>query len=103
MLPSLAAWCYKRRRLVVIAWIVLLIGVNVLAKSAGGDLLKSLSLPGTESQRTFDVMKKDFAQGGDTGYLVFKAKDAGGVQSRATFDAIQTKLAPELAKQKHVV
>jgi RND superfamily putative drug exporter len=103
MLPKLAAWCYRRRRFVVLAWIVLLVGVNVLAKSEGGDLLKSLSLPGTESQRTFDVMKKDFAQGGDTGYLVFKANGADGVQSRAVFDEIQTTLAPELRKEKHVV
>jgi RND superfamily putative drug exporter len=103
MLPRLAAWCYRRRRLVVIAWIVLLVGVNVLAKSAGGDLLKSLSLPGTESQKTFDVMKNDFKQAGDTGYLVFKSNSADGVQSRAVFDTIEKNVAPALRKEKHVV
>ena len=30
LLPRLASWCYRRRRLVVVAWIVLLVGVNVL-------------------------------------------------------------------------
>ena len=45
MLQSLAAWCYRRRRLVVVSWIVVLIGINVLAQSAGGDLLKTFSLP----------------------------------------------------------
>jgi putative drug exporter of the RND superfamily len=103
MLPSLAAWCYRRRRWVVVAWIVLLVGVNVLAKTAGGDLLKSLSLPGTESQRTFDVMKKDFARPGDTGYLVFESNIAGGVQSPAMRDEIEQELAPALRKEKHVV
>ena len=103
MLPRLAAWCYRRRRLVVVAWIVLLVGVNVLAKSAGGDLVKSLSLPGTESQRAFDVMKNDFKQPGDTGYLVFKAKGSDGVQSPAVFNEIEKTLAPELRKAKHVV
>ena len=44
MLPSLAAWCYRRRRLVVVSWIVVLLGINVLAQSAGGDLLKTFSL-----------------------------------------------------------
>jgi RND superfamily putative drug exporter len=102
MLPRLAAWCYRRRRLVVIAWIVILVGVNVLAKTAGGDLLKSLSLPGTESQRTFDVLKADFHQTGDTGYVVFKAKGAGGIQSPAVKSEIENTLAPTLRKQKHV-
>jgi putative drug exporter of the RND superfamily len=102
MLPRLAAWCYRRRRWVVVAWIVLLVGVNVLAKTEGGDLLKSLSLPGTESQRTFDVMKKDFARGGDTGYLVFKSNASGGAHSPAVSDEIERKLAPALRTQKHV-
>ena len=102
MLPRLAAWCYRRRRLVVVVWIVLLVGVNVLAKTAGGDLLKSFSLPGTESQRAFDVMKADFAQAGDTGYLVFKSNAPDGIRAPAVFDAIERKLAPELRRQKHV-
>ena len=103
VLPRLAAWCYRRRRLVVVAWIVLLVGVNVLAKSEGGDLLKSLSLPGTESQRAFDVMKTDFAQPGDTGYLVFKSNTPDGVQSPAVINEIEKTLAPALRHQKHVL
>src|SRR5882757_5425309 len=102
LLPRLAAWCYRRRRFVVLAWIVVLVGVNVLAKTAGGDLLKSLSLPGTESQRTFDVLKSDFHQTGDTGYLVYKAKGAGGIQAPAVKSEIENTLAPTLRKQKHV-
>jgi len=103
MLPRLASWCYRRRRLVVVGWIVILVGVNVLAKSAGGDLLKTFSLPGTESQRTFDVMKRDFARPGDTGYLVFAARGPEGVRARAVFDTIENKVAPELRKQQHVL
>ena len=103
MLPSLAAWCYRRRRLVVVGWIVVLIGINVLAQSAGGDLLKTFSLPGTESQRAFDVLKKDFARAGDTGYLVFESTAPGGIRSPAVVDEIEKKLAPALRKEKHVV
>src|SRR5215472_10769573 len=103
MLPGLARWCYRHRRLVVIAWIALLVGVNVLAKTAGGQLEKSLTLPGTESQRTFDIMKKDFAQPGDTGYLVFKSNAPNGVHSQEAFNVIEKQVAPELRKQKHVV
>ena len=102
MLQRLAAWCYRRRRLVVVGWIVVLVGINVLAQSAGGDLLKTFSLPGTESQRTFDVLKKDFARGGDTGYLVFKSNAPKGIRSPAVVDEIQNKLVPTLREQTHV-
>src|SRR5207302_8473080 len=68
----------------------------------GGDLLKTFSLPGTESQRTFDVLKKDFARGGDTGYLVFKSNAPKGIRSPAVVDEIQNKLVPTLREQKHV-
>lgn len=101
MLPTLAAWCYRKRRWIVVAWIVVLVGVNVLAKAEGGNLLKSFSLPGTESQRTFDVLKADFSRAGDTGYLVYKTND--GVQSPAVKNAIDNTLVPELRKQSHVV
>src|SRR5438270_4710417 len=102
MLRRLAAWCYRRRRRVVIGWIVVLVGINVLAQSAGGDQLKTFSLPGTESQRTFDVLMKDFARGGDTGYLVFKSSAPKGIRSPAVVDEIQNKLVPTLREQKHV-
>ena len=59
MLRGLAEWCYRRRRLVVVTWIVALIGVSVLAQTVGGDLLKTFSLPGTESQR--DVRRAEAA------------------------------------------
>ncbi len=80
----------------------MLVGVNVLAQSAGGDLVKSLSLPGTESQRTFDVMKADFNQAGDTGYLVFKSNTEGGVRSATVTDVIEKRVVPALRQEKHV-
>ena len=66
MLRRLAAYCYSHRWRVLIAWIVLLVGVNVLAQTVGGDLLKTFNLPGTESQRAFDTLARDFSRKGDT-------------------------------------
>ena len=84
MLRSLAAWCYRRRRLVVVTWIVALIGVSVLGQTVGGDLLKTFSLPGTESQATFDVLKQQFSRSGDTGNVVFEgARQPHGRRSRS--------------------
>src|SRR3954452_6186919 len=94
MLPGLARFCYRRRWTVLIAWVVLLVGVNVLAQTVGGDLLKTFSLPGTESQAGFDVLRQDFARTGDTGDLVWKAK--AGAQA----PAVQAKIDGTIAQLK---
>jgi len=102
MLRRLAAYCYKHRWRIVIAWLVLLVGVNVLAQTVGGDLLKTFSLPGSESQRAFDTLGRDFARKGDTGDLVFKVRGTGTVADpgvKATIEPLLT----TLAKQPHVV
>ena len=83
MLRRLAAFCYRHRWRVLIAWVVLLVGVNVLAQTVGGDLLKTFSLPGSESQAAFDALGRDFARKGDTGDLVFKVRGDGTVTSPA--------------------
>src|SRR5689334_1774680 len=101
MLRRLAAHCYQHRWRVLIAWVVLLVGVNVLAQTVGGDLLKTFSLPGTESQATFDTLKHDFGQQGDTGDLVWKAR-TGTVESPAVREAI-TPIIETLRKSPHVV
>src|SRR4051812_23185271 len=102
MLRSLATFCYHRRRTVLVVWIIALVGVSVLANAAGGDLLKTFSLPGTESQRAFDVLKQDFNRKGDTGNLVFRVREGGDVHSPAVEREVQPVVA-ELRKQPHVV
>src|SRR6476660_6585816 len=101
-LPRMAAWCYRRRWRVLIAWVIALVGVNVLAQTVGGDLLKTFSLPGTESQRTFDVLKEDFSRPGDDGKLVYEVKGNGDVRAPAVRQAILD-TANKLAAQPHVL
>src|SRR5436305_9150821 len=103
MLTRLAAFCYARRRLVVTAWVVVLVAVSVLANTAGGDLLKTFSLPGTESQRAFDVLKHDFSRKGDTGNLVFQVRAAGQDARSPQVRAEVERVAAELRTQPHVV
>ncbi len=102
MLRRLATFCYRRRRLVVVVWIVVLVGVSVLGRVAGGTLLKSFSLPGSESQRAFDVLSHDFARKGDTGDLVFKVRGSGDVNAADVRKAIDPVLA-KLRSEPHVV
>ena len=81
---------------VLISWLVLLVGVNVLAKTAGGDLLKSFSLPGTESQRAFDVLEGRFRARGDTGHSCSRSSGAGAVTSQTVRAEIEPVIAPAL-------
>ena len=55
MLQRLAAWCYRRRRRVLVLWIVALIAAIFLGNAVGGSYSQSFSLAGAESQRATDV------------------------------------------------
>jgi RND superfamily putative drug exporter len=84
MLTRLARRCYHRRRLVTLAWV----GLLVLAVAAGSQLAGKWSssgrLPGTESQRAYDLLKLRFpGQAGEDGSFVF----ADVTRNRATVDA----------------
>src|SRR6476619_6199376 len=103
MLARLAAFCYRRRWRVLVGWIVVLVGVSVLSQTVGGDLLKTFSLPGTESQRAFDVLKKDFARKGDTGDLVIRVKGAADIRSPEVRRQIEAVVGQLNKKQFHVV
>jgi RND superfamily putative drug exporter len=60
ILERLARFCYRRRRYVLVVWLIALIGVTVLSKTAGGKDATKFSLPGTESQKAFDLLQTKF-------------------------------------------
>src|SRR5579872_4364864 len=81
-LHRLARLCYRRRRLVLVAWLLALVVVSVLSKTAGGKDTSNFSLPGTESQQAVDLLKAKFpARSGDTADIVFSAPGAGGIDA----------------------
>ena len=60
-----------RRRSVVIGWLVLLVGALGASGAVGTRFANNFSLPGTESQRAADLLKRDFpAQAGDSDQIV---------------------------------
>src|SRR4051794_35806512 len=88
MLERLARTCYRRRRLVVVGWVVALIAFSFLASAAGGKFKADFRMPDTESQRAFDVLKAKFpAQSGDTGTIVYRADK--GVNDPAVRQAME--------------
>src|SRR5215475_11650882 len=74
MLSRLASWCFRHRWRVLSLWIVVLVGVIALSRVFGGPYATDFSLPGTESQRAFDLLQQRFpTQSGGTADIVFKA------------------------------
>lgn len=100
MLQRVARWCYHRRWLTLVVWIVALVAAQFAASSAGGDYASDFSLPGAESQKAFDLLDDRFRQvSGDTAQLVFK--DAQGVTDPAVRTRMQG-LFSEVARVPHV-
>src|SRR5215469_4798351 len=77
VLQRLAGWCYDRRRRVLGAWIAALVVLSILGQVAGGSLLKTFSLPKTDSSDAFTILGRDFQMKGDTGQLVWAVKGGG--------------------------
>src|ERR671934_332549 len=76
---KLAAWCHDRRRTVLGLWVAAFVLLAALWGTAAGQYVNNSRLPGTESQRAYDLLKARFpAQSGDTASVVF-AVDKGRV------------------------
>src|SRR3954447_12476863 len=96
---SLAAWCHDRRRTVIGLWVGAFILMAGLWATAAGDYVNNFNLPGTESQRAYDLLKDKFPQqSGDTASVVFAVKDGTVLDHKAQIDkAIATiKTSPEV-------
>jgi RND superfamily putative drug exporter len=95
MLQRLAAWCYRRRRSVVVLWIVALVGVSAIGSNVGSTFSQGFSLSDTESSRAAQLLETRFpARAGDEGQIVFA--HSGGVDD-ATVRARMEHLFGEVA------
>ena len=69
------SWAAHHRRIVLVGWIVLLVGSLGISGAVGTNYSTNFSLPGTESQRATDLLKRDFpAQSGDSDQIVMRAR-----------------------------
>jgi putative drug exporter of the RND superfamily len=86
---KLAAWCHDRRRTVIGLWVAAFVLFAALWATAAGDYVNNFRLPGTESQRAYDLLKDKFPeQSGDTASVVF-AVDEGRVLDPSHRPAIE--------------
>jgi RND superfamily putative drug exporter len=101
MLVNLADWCFRRRRLVVLAWVAALAVSFLLAGALGGELRQDYLQPGSESRAASQVLEKTFPQrAGDTVQIVLHADD--GVTTPAAIARADTIFA-DVAGNEYVV
>src|SRR5262245_21512634 len=79
LLYRLGRGAVRRRRLIVVAWALVAIGVIALAQTAGGSMCDTFTVPGAESQRALDVLEDDFpSEAVTSAQLVFTVPEAKG-------------------------
>ena len=98
---GLARWCMAHRRRVVVAWVSVAIITTVLAQVVGPNYVSVFSLPGTQSQRASDLLKREFpAQSGDVDTIVFHV--ASGTVDAPEVKSAMTQLFTSVSKLPHV-
>jgi putative drug exporter of the RND superfamily len=107
-LVRLAQWSFRRRRAVLGAWIVALVGVIGLSVSVGAEAVDNFELPGSDSQDAYDLLGERFpANAGDSARIVVRTDPSvAGIEAgidadaaRSAFDAVLA----EVATFDHVV
>jgi RND superfamily putative drug exporter len=101
MMLRLTRWTIAHRRLVIVAWVVLAVGVLVISQAVGKRDANNFSLPNTDSQRAIDLLESRFpAQAGDADQIVFRTRD--GKLGDASARAVIVPLLGRIARFPHV-
>jgi len=98
---ALARWSTTHRKYVVHTWVLLLLGVNVLAQSAGTSYSNNFTLPASDAQRAADLLDRSFpTQAGDRDTIVFAVR-SGSVRDAAVKSRMSAAFAT-IARLPHV-
>src|SRR5205823_2985581 len=98
---KLTRWTIAHRRIVVVAWIVLAVGVLAFSQAIGKRNANNFSLPNTDSQRATDLLQSRFpAQSGDADQIVFRTPT--GKLDDASARAVIAPLLGRIARLPHV-
>jgi RND superfamily putative drug exporter len=94
-LYRIGRWAFRRRRLVLALWLGALVLAGVAAAMAPAAKDEGLSMPGTESQKAFDLLDERFPQSNAQGAearLVFQAPDGQRVTAGENKAAVRAAL-----------
>jgi len=98
---KLTRWTITHRRIVVVAWIVLAVGVLAGSQAIGKRNANNFSLPNTDSQRAVDLLQSRFpAQAGDADQIVFRTSN--GKLDDASARAVIAPLLQRIGRLPHV-
>ncbi|HEX4820682.1 MAG TPA: MMPL family transporter, partial [Acidimicrobiales bacterium] len=102
-LAALSRWCYRRRRTVVIAWVVAFVLLNVVGGAIGSRYTDNFSGGTSDSMDAFNLLKSRFpARAGDTADIVFTSpRGVNDPTVRATMESLFSDVAP--GKLAHAV
>jgi RND superfamily putative drug exporter len=83
---------FRRRKTVLAAWLVVLVGMFAAAATLSGETTDSATIPGTESQQAADLLEERLPQAnGASGRIVFAAPEGerltDGERATAVADA----------------
>ncbi len=88
-----ADFCYRRRRYVLAAWVLVLVGVFVAGAALPAEHRASYKTPGAESTAAYDLLAERFpVRQGDSIKLVF-AGDINASETEATIESVVTAVA----------
>src|SRR5436190_12177197 len=101
VVARLARWAMDHRRIVIGGWLVALVVAMATSHRVGTHYINDLSLPGTDSQRATELLKRAFpARSGDTDQIVLHTTRAR-VGDPAVRQQVGTALA-RVAQLRHV-
>ncbi|BCL16746.1 MMPL family transporter [Micromonospora sagamiensis] len=88
----LGGWAYRRRWIAVALWVLVLAGVTVAAQAVGSDYRNDFSLPGTDSQKSLDLLEERApVQSGESIQIVLERP--AGLRDPATQGRVEGMLA----------
>jgi putative drug exporter of the RND superfamily len=98
LLYGLGRSAVRRRRLVTLAWVLVAIGIFVVAQARGGETSDRFEVPGVEAQRALDMLEKRFpSEAGTSAQLVF-ATDSGSLSDPHAAAAVDAAVADVAAQ-----
>ena len=94
MFSRLGAWCCRRRGRVVVAWLVVLVGLGVVAGGVGPKFRTTFDLPNVESRQGFDILSEKFdgMGAGDNGTIVFQSANGFSPQEKKSVSVFLSKV-----------
>ncbi len=85
ILYAIGGFCSRRSWIVIVLWLVLAIGLGVLAKSLGENLNNNLTLPGTDSQAATSLLQDKFPEQSNAGVPIVFVAPAGSKLTEARY------------------